>query len=146
MTMLVVQGLRRYGYYDEAARVAEANCRMVFDTLEKTSHFREFYNSLNGQPYGVPHGRGPNLLMYNTEAVTPAPTTWDDIWEGGSRYAGKISIYDSSIFIADAALHLMVKRPDLGIKNPYQLNDAQFAEGKGARLHREIAVHRPGRR
>jgi putative spermidine/putrescine transport system substrate-binding protein len=53
-------------------------------------------------------------------------TSWDPIWEGGSAYAGKISIYDSSIFIADAALHLKVKRPDLGITDIYQLNDAQF--------------------
>ena len=26
---------------------------------------------------------GPNLLMYNTEAITPAPTTWDRVWSGG---------------------------------------------------------------
>jgi putative spermidine/putrescine transport system substrate-binding protein len=75
----------------------------------------------------VPHGRGPNLLAYNTETFTTAPTSWDPIWEGGSQYAGKISIYAFSDFIADAALHLMVKRPDLAITNPYQLNDAQFA-------------------
>jgi putative spermidine/putrescine transport system substrate-binding protein len=99
------------------------NYANIFEGLKLKPH-----NSLNGQPYGVPHGRGPNLLMYNTEVITTAPTTWDDVWEGGSKYAGKISVYDSSDYIADAALHLMVKRPELGIKNPYQLNDAQFAE------------------
>jgi putative spermidine/putrescine transport system substrate-binding protein len=98
------------------------NYANVFEGLKNKTH-----NSLNGVPYGVPHGRGPNLLMYNTESVTPAPTTWDPVWEGGSAYSGKISIYDSSIYIADAALHLMSTKPDLGIKNPYQLNDAQFA-------------------
>jgi putative spermidine/putrescine transport system substrate-binding protein len=66
------------------------------------------------------------VLAYNTDAVTTAPTSWDPIWEGGSAYDGKISIYDSSIFIADAALHLKVTRPDLGITDVYQLNDAQF--------------------
>ncbi|MBM4407553.1 MAG: extracellular solute-binding protein [Chloroflexi bacterium] len=50
------------------------------------------------------------------------------MWENASKYAGKISVYDSPDYIADAALHLMVKRPELGIKNPYQLIDAQFAE------------------
>ena len=45
---------------------------------------------------------------------------------GRIGYAGKISVYDSSIYIADAALHLMQTQPDLGITNPYQLNDAQF--------------------
>ena len=86
------------------------------------------YNSKDDQPYGVPHGRGPNLLGFNSDAVTPEPTTWDPVWEGGSKYEGKISVYDSSIYIADAALHLMTKRPELGIKDPYQLNEEQFNE------------------
>jgi putative spermidine/putrescine transport system substrate-binding protein len=99
------------------------NYANVFPGLKGLPH-----NTVNGVSYGVPHGRGPNLLGYNKEVVTPAPTSWDPIWEGGSAYKGKISIYDSSIFIADAALHLMVKRPDLGIKDPYQLTQAQFDE------------------
>jgi putative spermidine/putrescine transport system substrate-binding protein len=97
------------------------NYKNVFDGLKDLPH-----NTVDGVNYGVPHGRGPNLLAYNTDEVTPAPTSWDPIWEGGSAYAGKVSVYDSSIFIADAALHLMATKPDLGIKNPYQLNQAQF--------------------
>ncbi len=85
------------------------------------------FNSKAQVPYGVPHGRGPNLLMWNTDVVTTAPTSWAPIFEGASAYKGKISIYDSSIYIADAALHLMTKNPGLGITNPYQLSDAQFA-------------------
>ena len=85
------------------------------------------FNSKDGVPYGVPHGRGPNLLMWNTDVVKTAPTSWDPIFEGAAAYKGKISVYDSSIYIADAALHLMQKKPELGITNPYQLNDAQFA-------------------
>jgi putative spermidine/putrescine transport system substrate-binding protein len=96
------------------------NYANIFEGLKNKTH-----NSLNGVPYGVPHGRGPNLLMYNTDVVTTAPTTWDPVWNGD--YAGKVSVYDSSIYIADAALHLMTTQPELGIKNPYQLNDAQFA-------------------
>ena len=98
------------------------NYKDVFPGLK----LKEF-NSKGGVPYGVPHGRGPNLLMWNTNDVTTAPTTWDPIFEGGSDYRDKISVYDSSIYIADAALHLMQKNPDLKITNPYQLNDAQFA-------------------
>ena len=98
------------------------NYKDVFDGLKLKN-----FNSKDGIPYGVPHGRGPNLLMWNTKVVTTAPTSWDPIFEGGSAYKGKISIYDSSIYIADAALHLMQKQPDLGITNPYQLNDKQFA-------------------
>lgn len=99
------------------------NYANVFPGLKNLPH-----NTVNGVNYGVPHGRGPNLLAYNTTAVTPAPTSWDPIWEGGSAYKGKISIYDSSIFIADAALHLMKTKPGLGIKDPYQLTQAQFDE------------------
>ena len=97
------------------------NYANVFEGLKNKTH-----NSLGGVPYGVPHGRGPNLLMYNTEIITTPPTSWDAVWEGGSANAGKISVYDSSIYIADAAVHLMATKPDLGITNPYQLNEAQF--------------------
>jgi len=93
----------------------------VFDGLKGLPH-----NTVDGVAYGVPHGRGPNLLAWNTEVVTEAPTSWDIIWEGGSEYAGQISIYDSSIYIADAALHLKTAQPDLGIENPYQLTQEQF--------------------
>ena len=95
------------------------NYANIFEGLKNKSH-----NSLDGVPYGVPHGRGPNLLMYNTDVVTEAPTTWEPVWNG--EYGGKVSIYDSSIYIADAALHLMTTRPELGITNPYQLNQEQF--------------------
>ena len=43
-----------------------------------------------------------------------------------SPYKGKVTAYDSPIYIADAALYLMKTKPDLGIKNPYALDDKQF--------------------
>jgi putative spermidine/putrescine transport system substrate-binding protein len=79
------------------------------------------YNSRDGEPYGAPHGRGPNLLVFRTDEVTPAPDSWSAVWEDGASYKGKISIYDDSIFIADAALYLKATQPDLEIENPYQL-------------------------
>jgi putative spermidine/putrescine transport system substrate-binding protein len=84
------------------------------------------YNSLDGQPYGAPHGRGPNLLVFRTDDVTPAPDSWSAVWDENTPYKGKISIYDDSIFIADAALYLKATQPDLGIENPYQLTQEQF--------------------
>lgn len=97
------------------------NYDAVFDSLKDLPH-----NTVDGVNYGVPHGRGANVLAWNTETVTDAPTSWDVIWEQGADYAGDISIYDSSIFIADAALHLMSAQPDLGIEDPYQLTQEQF--------------------
>ena len=85
------------------------------------------FNSVDGQMYGIPHGWGANLLMYNTEEVKPAPTSWNAVFDGASEYAGKVTAYDSPIYIADAALYLMNTQPDLGIKNPYALDEDQLA-------------------
>ena len=110
------------GYVEAIDPDTLPNYANVFPGLKDLPH-----NTVDGVNYGVPHGRGPNLMMWNSEVITEAPTSWDAVWEGGSEYDGQISVYDSSIYIADAAVHLMAKQPDLGITDPYQLNDAQFA-------------------
>jgi putative spermidine/putrescine transport system substrate-binding protein len=94
----------------------------VFDGLKMKP-----WNSVNGVAYGIPHGRGANLLMYNTDVVKPAPTSWSVVFDGASPYQGKVTAYDSPIYIADAAVYLMKTKPDLGITNPYALDDDQFA-------------------
>jgi putative spermidine/putrescine transport system substrate-binding protein len=76
--------------------------------------------------FGTPYMYGPNFLMYNTEEVSPAPTSWDVTFEPDSPYAGKVTAYDSPIFIADAAMYLMAHQPDLGIADPYELTQDQF--------------------
>jgi putative spermidine/putrescine transport system substrate-binding protein len=81
---------------------------------------------VDGTVYGTPYMYGPNFLMYNTEEVTPVPTSWDVTFETDSPYAGSITVYDSPIFIADAAMYLMAHNPDLGITDPYELSQEQF--------------------
>jgi putative spermidine/putrescine transport system substrate-binding protein len=81
---------------------------------------------VDGKVYGTPYMYGPNFLMYNTEQVKPAPTSWDVTFEADSPYAGSITVYDSPIFIADAAMYLMAHNPDLGITDPYELSREQF--------------------
>ncbi|HKX33763.1 MAG TPA: extracellular solute-binding protein [Actinomycetota bacterium] len=81
---------------------------------------------VDGNVYGTPYMYGPNFLMYNTKEVTPAPTSWDVTFETDSPYAGSITVYDSPIFIADAAMYLMAHNPDLGITDPYELSQEQF--------------------
>ncbi len=94
----------------------------VFEDLKLQPH-----NSVDGVPYGVPHGRGANLLVYNTEAFADAaPDSWGVMFEGGTAADGAVSVYDSPIYIADAALYLMATQPDLGITNPYALDQEQF--------------------
>jgi len=86
------------------------------------------YNTFDGEPYGIPHGRGANLLMWNDDDVSPPPTSWDVILDPklAAQHSGKISVYDDPIYIADAAVYLKTHEPDLEIENPYQLNDEQF--------------------
>ena len=84
------------------------------------------YNTVDGVHYGIPHGRGSNLLMWRTDEVSPAPTSWTEMFDPDSPYAGKVSVYDAPIYIADAAVVLMDTNPELGIKNPYALDETQF--------------------
>jgi putative spermidine/putrescine transport system substrate-binding protein len=84
------------------------------------------YNTVDGVHYGIPHGRGSNLLMWRTDDVTPAPTNWAQMFDPSSSFAGKVSVYDAPIYIADAAVLLMATKPELGIKNPYALDEKQF--------------------
>ncbi len=86
------------------------------------------YNTFDGTPYGIPHGRGANLLMWNSDDVKPAPTSWDVILDPAiaAKHKGKISVYDDPIYIADAAVYLKTHQPDLGIESPYELNEEQF--------------------
>ncbi len=76
--------------------------------------------------YGVPHGRGSNLLMYDPDEVKPAPTSWDVVFDNASEYSGNVTAYDNPIYIADAALYLREHQPELGIEDPYELDQEQF--------------------
>ncbi|HWM62641.1 MAG TPA: ABC transporter substrate-binding protein [Solirubrobacterales bacterium] len=101
-----------------------ANYADVFPGLKEQP-----YNSVDGQMYGIPHGRGANLLMYNTDTVKPSPgESWSVVFDPkqASKYSGKVTAYDSPIYIADAALYLKTHQPDLGIENPYELDQEQF--------------------
>ena len=98
-----------------------ANYADIFDNLKLQQ-----WNSVDGVSYGVPHGRGANLLAYRTDIVNPAPTSWGTVFDANSPYKGKITAYDSPIYIADAALYLMATQPDLGIEYPYALDQKQF--------------------
>ncbi len=133
--------LMKSGGYDVVAASGDASLRLVasdlvapvntdlisnyagiFDFLKMQS-----WNSVDGVSYGIPHGYGANLLMYNTEVVSPAPTSWDVVFDGASAYSGAVTAYDSPIYIADAAVYLMTHSPELGIENPYALDETQLA-------------------
>jgi putative spermidine/putrescine transport system substrate-binding protein len=99
------------------------NYKTVFSDLKNQP-----YNTFEGVNYGIPHGRGANLLMWNGNDVKPAPDSWNIMFDPkiAAKYKGKISAYDESSYIADAALYLKFHQSSLGIENPYELNEEQF--------------------
>ena len=84
------------------------------------------FNSVQGQMYGIPHGWGANLLMWNPSKVSGPLDSWSAVFDKSNTYKGKVTAYDSPIYIADAALYLMSTQPDLGIKDPYSLTEKQL--------------------
>jgi putative spermidine/putrescine transport system substrate-binding protein len=99
------------------------NYKTVFSDLKDQP-----YNTFEGKPYGIPHGRGANLLMWNSSAVKPAPTSWGVTLDPkkAAKFKGKISQYDDPMSIAEGAVYLKTHEPSLGIENPYELNEEQF--------------------
>ena len=89
------------------------------------------WHTVDGVHYGVPYQWGPNVLAYNTNVFKEAPKSWSVVFEeqnlpDGKSNKGRVQAYDGPIYIADAALYLSKKRPELGIKNPYELNKEQY--------------------
>ena len=89
------------------------------------------WHYVDGKHYGVPYQWGPNVLMYNTTVFKTAPTSWSVLFDAqkfpdGKQNKGRIQAYDGPIYIADAALYLMSKNPELGIKDPYELTETQY--------------------
>ncbi len=132
--------LMKTGQYDGISASGNASLRLVAGgdvapvNLDLVPNYADIfedlknqpYNTVDGVPYGIPHGRGANLLMWRTDIVKPAPDSWGVVFDANSPYKGKVTAYDDSVYIADAALYLMKTQPDLGITNPYELDDAQF--------------------
>ena len=124
--------------YDLVSASGDASLRLIYgkdvqpvDT-SKIPDFKNFgkafqsppNNTVGGKHYGISLQWGPNILLYNTQKVKPAPTSWSVIYT--PKYKGKITVPDNPIQIADAALYLMKTQPSLGITDPYELNSTQL--------------------
>jgi putative spermidine/putrescine transport system substrate-binding protein len=128
------------GQYDVVSASGDSSLRSVANgdaAVIKTAKIKSYgdladflvkqqNNSVGNKVYGVPHGWGANLLMFNTDVVAPAPTSWGVVFDPSSPHAGSVTAYDSPIYIADAALYLSKTKPELGITNPYSLDREQF--------------------
>lgn len=126
------------GQYDMVSASGDASLRLIYGgdvqpvNVRLIPDWKNFiepmkappHNTIKGVHYGVSLQWGPNTLLYRTDKVKPAPTSWGAIYD--PRYKGRITIPDNPIQIADAALYLMKTRPALGIKDPYELTPGQF--------------------
>jgi putative spermidine/putrescine transport system substrate-binding protein len=137
--------LMNQGGYDLVTASGDASLRLVaggkvqaldlsrvpsFASVDKRLQDAPWF-TVEGKHYGVPYQWGPNVLMYNTNVFKAAPDSWSVVFEeqklpDGKSNKGRVQAYDGAIYIADAALYLMSKDPSLGIKDPYELNEAQY--------------------
>jgi putative spermidine/putrescine transport system substrate-binding protein len=132
--------LMRSGNYDGVSASGDATNRLIaagdvkaVDVQKLIPDWKDIskplqsppHNTVDGLHYGVSYEWGADVLMYNTEVVKPAPTSWGVMFDGKS-YSGKVDAYDSPIYIADAAVYLKSTQPDLGITDPYELDQKQF--------------------
>jgi putative spermidine/putrescine transport system substrate-binding protein len=90
------------------------------------------WHTVDGKHYGAAWQWGPNVLMYNTAAFKEPPKSWNVVFEemtlaDGKSNKGRVEAYGGPIYLADAALYLMAHKPELGIKDPYYLDEKQFA-------------------
>jgi putative spermidine/putrescine transport system substrate-binding protein len=126
------------GQYDLVSASGDADLRLIYGgdvrpvntaLIPQIKNFHSFlqapsFNTIGGKHFGTSYEFGPNVLLYNTKDFTSAPTSWSVLYN--KQYAGKITVPDNPIQIADAALYLSKTTPSLGITDPYELTTPQF--------------------
>ncbi len=113
-------------------RVQEVNTGLIksWSTVDERLQNAPWH-TVDGKHYGVPYQWGANVLAYNTNVFKDAPKSWSVVFEeqnlpDGKSNKGRVQAFDGPIYIADAALYLMKHKPELGIKDPYELNEDQY--------------------
>ena len=114
-------------------RVQQVNTDLIPSWKDVDSRLQNApWHTVDGKHYGTPYQWGTNVLMYNTDVFTTPPDSWSVVFEettlpDGKSNKGRIQAFDGPIYIADAALYLMSVQPQLGIKDPYELTEEQYA-------------------
>ena len=129
-------------------RVQPINTALIsrWDSIDPRLKNAPWY-TVDGQTYGTPYQWGPNVLLYNTDTFKTPPTSWGVIFDAqdlpdGKPNKGRVQAYDGPIYIADAALYLKSTRPELGIQNPYELNETQYKAVLDLLRAQHALVHR----
>jgi putative spermidine/putrescine transport system substrate-binding protein len=126
------------GQYDLVSASGDADLRLIYGgdvrpvnvkLLPQWKNLRPFlrspgFNTIAGKHFGVSYEFGPNVLLYSTDVFSSAPKSWSVLYD--KKYAGKVTVPNNPIQIADAALYLSKAKPALGISDPYELTQKQF--------------------
>jgi putative spermidine/putrescine transport system substrate-binding protein len=143
----VNQGIGR-SYYDgvladpevlgqliEAKAVQPLNVQRITGYSQISPRLRNAPGEVSGgKVYGVPYIWDSYVTGYDVGKVKPAPQGWTSLFAPGSasRYAGKITVPDSPVTLALAALYLKSAQPSLGISDPFELTKPQLAAAQQA--------------
>ena len=90
--------LMQSGGYDVVSASGDASLRLIYGgdlqpvNLDLIPNYADIFDNLKDRPwntvdganYGVPHGRGANVLQYTIGKVDPAPDSWSLVWEANS--------------------------------------------------------------
>ncbi len=113
-------------------RVQEINPKLIASFEKVDPRLQKApWHFIDGKHYGVPFQWGPNLLLYNKKVFPKPPKSWSIVFEetklpDGKSNKGRVQAYDGPIYIADGALYLKKKKPELGISDPYALTKPQY--------------------
>ena len=134
--------LMQSGEYDAVSASGDATERLIAGgrsvpstsaRCPATSRSSTTSSCSSGTPSTVSPTGCPMVAAPTCSCATPRrsarkrPDSWGVMFESGTPADGAMSVYDNPIYIADAALYLMATQPDLGITNPYALDETQFA-------------------
>jgi putative spermidine/putrescine transport system substrate-binding protein len=129
-------------------RVQEVNVKLIpsWKTVDPRLQNAPWH-TVDGKHYGVPYQWGPNVLMYSTKVFPEPPKSWNVVFEemtlpDGKPNKGRVQAYDGPIHIADAALYLKHHRKELGITDPYALDEKQFEAALNLLRQQRKIVHR----
>ncbi|HEX4623316.1 MAG TPA: ABC transporter substrate-binding protein, partial [Solirubrobacteraceae bacterium] len=126
------------GQYDLASFSGDASVRAIrsgavapLDT-SKLTNFSALapqlqspgFNTEGGKHYGLSFMWGANVLIYNADKIKQPPTSWNTLY-AGSPYAGKITVPDNPIQIADPALQFFNQ------SNPYAISQQTLDQVTG---------------
>lgn len=86
----------------------------------------------HGVRYALPLQAGVRVLLYDPRVFPDPVTSWSVLYDAqdlpdGRGNTGRVQAQEGAGAIADAAVHLSTRRPELGVGDPFELDERQFA-------------------